>query len=440
MSSTLEGKPPDPAPARASFEIEDPKSEPFVSREVDLGQILEIESTPDQQKKVLVNLLPLMGVCYMMQYMDKIALSQATLFDLREDLNLRGQQYSWASAIFYFGYLAWSPISSYLIVRLPMGKYLTVSVFVWGGVLMCHAASKNFNGLMTARFFLGVAESAIAPGFSLITGMFYRREEQPARNAIFLTKTERAIAVQRTLVNKTGTMDTGSFKWDQVRLCLRDPQTWLLVLYTFCVNLCNGGMTSFASILINGFGFSQLRSLLMQMPLGAAQIVFLIGTATVATLIPRTRILMMILNTLASMIGLILVWKLDDDNRTGRLVGLSLATVFACNIPLSLSIISSNVAGFTKRSVTSAMLFVAYCVGNIVGPQFFYESEAPRYPTGMKVAISGLALAAFFLACLLFYYVYENRRRDVAYGAPAQLSEEEELSDPLRWTGTPELS
>lgn len=34
---------------------------------------------------------------------------------------------------------------------------------------------------MAARFFLGVGEAAIAPGFSLITGMFYKREEQPAR-------------------------------------------------------------------------------------------------------------------------------------------------------------------------------------------------------------------------------------------------------------------
>lgn len=118
----------------------------------------------------------------------------------------------------------------------------------------------------------------------------------------------------------------------------------------------------------------------MQMPSGAAQIVFLVITATVATFVPRTRILMMILNTTASLVGMILVWKLDEDNKKGRLAGLSLGAVFAVNIPLSLSIISSNVAGFTKRSVTSALLFVAYCVGNIVGPQLFLTSEEPEYP------------------------------------------------------------
>lgn len=32
------------------------------------------------------SLIPLMGFCYMLQYMDKLALSQATLFNLAEDL------------------------------------------------------------------------------------------------------------------------------------------------------------------------------------------------------------------------------------------------------------------------------------------------------------------------------------------------------------------
>lgn len=53
--------------------------------------------------------------------------------------------------------------------------------FLWGGVMMCHAACSNWSGLMTVRFFLGVGEAAIAPGFTLLTGMFYQRKEQPLR-------------------------------------------------------------------------------------------------------------------------------------------------------------------------------------------------------------------------------------------------------------------
>jgi MFS family permease len=47
---------------------------------------------------------------------------------------------------------------------------------------MCHGATKSYTGLMAARFFLGVAESAVAPGFSLLVGMFYKRKEQPSRS------------------------------------------------------------------------------------------------------------------------------------------------------------------------------------------------------------------------------------------------------------------
>lgn len=43
---------------------------------------------------------------------------------------------------------------------------------------------------------------------------------------------------------------------------------------------------------------------------------------------------------------------------------------------MSLTMISSNVAGSTKKQLTSAILFTGYCVGNIIGPQTFLDSEA----------------------------------------------------------------
>jgi hypothetical protein len=188
--------------------------------------------------------------------------------------------------------------------------------------------------------------------------------------------------------------------------------------------------------------------------MGAAQIIFLLITVSVATFVPKTRILMMIFNTSVSMIGMILVWQLDENNQKGRLTGLSLAAVFACNIPLALSLIASNVAGFTKRSVTSALIFVAYCVGNIVGPQMFLESEEPQYDvcssihlskppntlsisqsrtngmqTGMAASVAGLALGIFFLTCLLVYYIWENKRRDAKYGTPVESSDAQAIAE-----------
>jgi len=113
------------------------------------------------------------------------------------------------------------------------------------------------------------------------------------------------------------------------------------------------------------------------MPVGVCQMVFLILTSGLASIIPSSRILLMILNTVTALVGMVMVYTLHG--RGSRMTGLCLTSVFAANIPLSLSLVSSNVGGFTKRSVISATVFIAYCVGNIVGPQFFLASQEPRY-------------------------------------------------------------
>lgn len=74
-----------------------------------------------------------------------------------------------------------------------------------------------------------------------------------------------------------------------------------------------------------------------------------------------------------------LVYALPATNKGGRLGGYCLCTVFAANIPLVLSLISSNIGGFTKKATVNAILFIAYCAGNIAGPQFYKTNEAPRY-------------------------------------------------------------
>lgn len=42
--------------------------------------------------------------------------------------------------------------------------------------------------------------------------------------------------------------------------------------------------------------------------------------------------------------------------------------------------------GYTKRVTATALVFLAYCVGNIIGLHAFLGSEAPVYETGCKLA------------------------------------------------------
>ena len=61
--------------------------------------------------------------------------------------------------------------------------------FGWAVIIGCHAAVRNFAGLMTVRFMLGAVEAAAIPCFSMMTGMWFRKEEHPLRHGFWFLGT-----------------------------------------------------------------------------------------------------------------------------------------------------------------------------------------------------------------------------------------------------------
>jgi MFS family permease len=69
-----------------------------------------------------------MALSYLFQYLDKSALASTAIMGLRDDLNLTGEEYSWSSGIYYFGYLVASYPAGVLMVRWRVGKFITASM------------------------------------------------------------------------------------------------------------------------------------------------------------------------------------------------------------------------------------------------------------------------------------------------------------------------
>lgn len=57
---------------------------------------------------------------------------------------------------------------------------------------------------------------------------------------------------------------------------------------------------------------------------------------------------------------------------------------------------ASNVAGRTKKSVVSTIMFIGYCVGNAIGAQMFQAKDSPRYVPAL-IACAVLAFVQFWL-------------------------------------------
>jgi ACS family allantoate permease-like MFS transporter len=173
------------------------------------------------------------------------------------------------------------------------------------------AATSNFAGAVAVRFFLGVFESAVTPGFALFTSQWYTRAEQGTRtgiwfsfngfaqifgglvaygisvgvkkhgaaiaswkivfltiglitaavgciflyfmpdnqlNARFLTPKERLMAIERIRKNQQG-VGNKHFKMYQFKEALLDPMTWAFFFLSLIADIPNGKHPIFPAIL-----------------------------------------------------------------------------------------------------------------------------------------------------------------------------------------------
>ena len=77
-----------------------------------------------------------------------------------------------------------------------------------------------------------------------------------------------------------------------------------------------------------------------------------------------------------AILGMVLIVALPLSNNSGRLAGYYLTQASPTPFVALLSLISSNVAGYTKKTTVAAMYLIGYCVGNIIGT--YYQYNFPR--------------------------------------------------------------
>lgn len=70
--------------------------------------------------------------------------------------------------------------------RFPPVTYFAFNVLCWGILEMAMAACTDFGSLFVCRFLLGGFEALLIPAVTLLIAMWYKPNEQPARNAIIL--------------------------------------------------------------------------------------------------------------------------------------------------------------------------------------------------------------------------------------------------------------
>ena len=195
-------------------------------------------------------------------------------------------------------------------------------------------------------------------------------------NARWLSKNDRRLAVERVRINQQG-IGNKHFKLYQLKEALTDPMVWAFVFYSCCASIPNGGITNFFSQLIVSFGYTPQQSLLYGTPGGVVEIVTLIGCGYLGDRFGH-RILISCSGLLTAILGMLLIVALPLSNNGGRLAGYYLTQASATPFVALLSLISTNVAGYTKKTTVAALYLIAYCVGDIIGKKLFPVSQPYR--------------------------------------------------------------
>lgn len=144
----------------------------------------------------------------------------------------------------------------------------------------------------------------------------------------------------------------------------------------------NGAVSGFGPLIVSTFGWSTLDSILFQFPLGGICLIFILLTGYLSSKISNIRIIMLVLCCLPVIAGCAIIWKSTWSYRAAApVVGYSIIGFFGAVVSLIISLGMSNVAGYTKKCFMAASIFVAYCVGNIVGPQLIISpTKTQHYP------------------------------------------------------------
>ncbi|KAF8849087.1 MFS general substrate transporter [Acephala macrosclerotiorum] len=436
--------------------------------------------SPEEERRVLrkidFRMCSLMLVINGLQFIDKNSLTSAATYGIIGEAKLVGAQFSLLVSLFYIGYLIAQYPTNLLMQKFPTGRYLAVNFFLWGATLAATGSATNFRQLAVGRFFLGVFESCLNPGFVIITSSWWKREEQAARvslwycangvigapsgaiffgiahinvahmfpyqwmfiilglvtvcfgstlwwilpdsphTAKFLTERERVIAVERLKSNKTGVKNV-HHKQYQVIEALKDFKVWMLVAAIFFHNMTNSLQTNFSGLVIRGLGYSVDESILLGIPPGIVQAVsmLLAGLFLASEWGQGKRILVIIICYLPGIASCLILYlsPIKASTRKAHLFAITIIPAVATSSGVLYSLLASNIAGYTKKSVTGALFFSAYAVANIVSPQTFLSSEAPRYGTGVAVTLTAFCANIVLFVALYFVYRAENKRREV---------------------------
>jgi ACS family tartrate transporter-like MFS transporter len=167
-------------------------------------------------RKVALRLVPLLGLCYFINVMDRFNVSVAAL-TMNQALGLSATTYGLGAGAFFWSYVLFQVPANAALKRVGARRWITLIAVAWG---LCSAGTALATGVTTfvlARFLLGIAEAGFFPGVAFfMTCWFPSRYRGRAMGIFFALGASAGVLVgpvSANLLSLDGWLGLAGWQW-----------------------------------------------------------------------------------------------------------------------------------------------------------------------------------------------------------------------------------
>ncbi|RAR56704.1 sugar phosphate permease [Paraburkholderia unamae] len=135
--------------------------------------------------KVTWRIIPLLFLCYIAAYMDRINIGFAQAA-IRQDLAFSGSAFSFGASVFFVSYLLFEVPSNIMLERIGTRRTLARIMILWGLISAATMFVRTPTQFYFVRFLLGAAEAGFFPGVVLYLTYWFPPKRRARIVALFM--------------------------------------------------------------------------------------------------------------------------------------------------------------------------------------------------------------------------------------------------------------
>jgi MFS family permease len=398
-------------------------------------------------------LIPWLCILYLLSFLDRTNIGNAKIDGLQKSLhNMSTGRYNAVLSIFFISYAIFEPLTNILLKRLRPSIFIPVIMVIWGVCMLSMGYVKNWSGLMTARWFLGMAEAGLYPGINYYLSCWYKRSEFGIRAAIFfsaaavsgsfggllaaaiynlnrkggqpgwawifiiegavtivfgfasffvvqnfpddatfLSEADRARVIRRLKEDQQSSAEHEEFKMSYFWSAVKDYKTWIGMFIYMGADMPLYAFSLFLPTIIKELGYTSTKAQLLSVPpyACAAVLTILIGWIGDRT---HQRGLCNIFTSFFGITGFAML--LGSQNAHIKYAGTFLGALgIYPSIANTISWMSNNIEGVYKRGVVLGFVIGWGNINGIVSSNIYYQT--PKFTVGHATVM------AYMIICLL---------------------------------------